>query len=144
MFKKLFSATLVLALLFTPAGNFFLGDQPAAVSAKGYKSGKKSFNSNTNSPSLIKKDDTQQKSSTTAKDGTTTKPKTGGIMKGLLMGGIAGLLLGSLLSNLGILGSIIGLLINIFAIFALIFIIRKLFTYFRNKRKTEEDSLWGK
>ncbi|MBO1512588.1 hypothetical protein [Metabacillus bambusae] len=145
MFKKLFSAMLVLTLLFTPVGGFMLGDQLTTVSAKGYKSGKKSFNSNTNnSPSLFKKDDTQQKSSTTTKNSTTAKPKMGGIMKGLFLGGLAGLLLGGLLSNLGILGSIIGLFINGLAIIAVIFIIRKLFTLFKKKRKSEDDTVWGK
>jgi predicted lipid-binding transport protein (Tim44 family) len=146
MFKKLFSAMLVLTILFTPIGGFMLGDQLTTVSAKGYKSGKKSFNSNTNnnSPSLFKKDDTQQKSSTTTKNSTTAKPKMGGIMKGLFLGGLAGLLLGGLLSNLGILGSIIGLFINVLAIIAVIFIIRKLFTLFKKKRKSEDDTVWGK
>jgi predicted lipid-binding transport protein (Tim44 family) len=146
MFKKLFSAMLVLTILFTPIGGFMLGDHLTTVSAKGYKSGKKSFNSNTNnnSPSLFKKDDTQQKSSTTTKNSTTAKPKMGGIMKGLFLGGLAGLLLGGLLSNLGILGSIIGLFINVLAIIAVIFIIRKLFTLFKKKRKSEDDTVWGK
>lgn len=146
MFKKLFSAILVLSLLSTPVGGFLTGEQMTTVHAKGYKSGKKSFNSNsnTNSPSLFKKDDTQQKSSTTTKNNSTTKPSTGGIMKGLLLGGLAGLLLGGLLSNLGILGSLVGLLINVLAIFAVIFIIRKIFTYFRNKRKDKEETAWGK
>jgi beta-lactamase regulating signal transducer with metallopeptidase domain len=145
MFKKLFSALLVLTLLFTPVGGFMLGDQLTTVHAKGYKSGKKSFNSNTNnSPSLFKKDDTQQKSSTTTKSSTTAKSKTGSIMKGLFLGGLAGLLLGGLLSNLGILGSIIGLFINVLAILAIILIIRKLFAYFKNKRKSEDDTIWGK
>ena len=146
MFKKLFSAMLVLTILFTPIGGFMLGDQLTTVSAKGYKSGKKSFNSNTNnnSPSLFKKEDTQQKSSTTTKNSTTAKPKMGGIMKGLFLGGLAGLLLGGLLSNLGVLGSIIGLFINVLAIIAVIFIIRKLFTLFKKKRKSEDDTVWGK
>ncbi|KKI93983.1 hypothetical protein WQ54_00075 [Bacillus sp. SA1-12] len=147
MFKKLFSALLVLTLLFTPISGFLIGDQVTTVSAKGYKSGKKSFNSNsntTNSPSLFKKEDSQQKSSTATKSSTTTKPKAGSIMKGLFLGGLAGLLLGGLLSNLGILGSIIGLFINIFAIVAVIFIIRKLYTFFKNKRKHKDETVWGK
>ncbi|WP_273131160.1 hypothetical protein ACNRWW_07010 [Metabacillus sp. HB246100] len=148
MTKKLFSAILVATLLFTPVGGFLLGDQISTVSAKGYKSGKKSFNSNTtnnnNSPSLFKKDDSQQKSSTTTSSNTTTKSKTGSIMKGIFLGGLAGLLLGGLLSNFGILGSIIGLFINMLAIFAVIFIIRKVYSYFKNKRKNEEDAAWGK
>lgn len=147
MIKKLFSAILVLTVLFTPVGGFLLGDQLTTASAKGYKSGKKSFNSNTtnnNSPSLFKKDETNQKSSTTTKSNTTAKSKTGGLMKGLLLGGVAGLLLGGMLSNLGILGSVIGLFINVLAIFAVIFIIRKIFSMIKNKRKSEENSIWGK
>jgi len=146
MLKKLFSAMVALTLLLTPVGGFLLGDQVSTVQAKGYKSGKKSFNSNTNSnsPSLFKKDDTQQKSSTTTNSKTTTKPKTGGIMKGLFLGGLAGLLLGGLLTNLGVLGSIIGFIINLLAILAVIFIIRKIFTYFMKKRKDKEEAAWGK
>ncbi len=144
MLKKLFSAMLAITLLLTPVGGFMLGDHVSTVQAKGYKSGKKSFNSNTNtnSPSLFKKEDSQQKSTTTKS--ATTKPKTGGIMKGLFLGGLAGLLLGGLLSNLGVLGSIIGLFINVIAIFAVIMIIRKIFTYFMKKRKEKEEAAWGK
>ncbi len=145
MIKKLLSAMLVMTLVFTPVGGFLLGDQVTTVSAKGYKSGKKSFNSNTNNnSSFFKKDDTQQKSSTITKSSKTTKSKTGSIMKGLFLGGLAGLLLGGLLSNLGILGSIIGLFINVIAIIAVIVIIRKVFTFFKKKRKEEEDTIWGR
>ena len=47
--KKILSAVLTAALIFTPIGSVVFQDQPTTVEAKSYKSGKKSFNSNNNS-----------------------------------------------------------------------------------------------
>ena len=44
--KKILSAVLTAALIFTPIGSVVFQDQPTTVEAKSYKSGKKSFNSN--------------------------------------------------------------------------------------------------
>ena len=44
--KKILSAVLTAALIFTPVGSVVFQDQPTTVEAKSYKSGKKSFNSN--------------------------------------------------------------------------------------------------
>ncbi|MEK1830023.1 hypothetical protein AAAC51_15795 [Priestia megaterium] len=64
-------------------------------------------------------------------------------MKGLLMGGIAGLLFGSLLSSLGPLGPILGFMVNMLVIVALILLVVKLFQSVRsNKRKNEEVKSW--
>ena len=46
--KKILSAVLTAALIFTPIGSVVFQDQPTTVEAKSYKSGKKSFNSNNN------------------------------------------------------------------------------------------------
>ncbi len=55
------------------------------------------------------------------------------------MGGIAGLLFGSLLSSLGPLGLILGFMVNMLVIVALILLVVKLFQSVRsNKRKNEE------
>ena len=52
-----------------------------------------------------------------------------------MIGGLAGLLFGSLFANMGILGSILGLFVNILGIIILIAVIRKIFTFFKDKRK---------
>ncbi|MDQ0247485.1 putative lipid-binding transport protein (Tim44 family) [Bacillus fengqiuensis] len=143
--KKLMTAVLAAAIAFTPVGGVVFHEEASVVSAKSYKSGKKSFNLN-NSPSTNQQKDTQTNSLSkkTTKDSTQTaaKPKTGGIMKGLLFGGLAGLMLGGLLANLGGLGAIIGLLINVLAVVVLISVIRKIFTHFKKKREEEKMNPW--
>lgn len=144
--KKLMTAVLAAAIAFTPVGGVVFHEEASVVSAKSYKSGKKSFNQNNNSPSINQQKDTQTNSFSkkTTKDSTNTaaKSKTGSIMKGLLFGGLAGLMLGGLLANLGSLGAIIGLLINVLAIVVLISVIRKIFTHFKKKREEEKMNSW--
>jgi hypothetical protein len=145
--KKLMTAVIAATVAFTPVGGAVFHDEATVVSAKSYKSGKRSFNLNNSGTSTsTPKKDTQMnffnnKSSTTSKS-TAAKRSKGGMMKGFLFGGLAGLLLGSLLGNLGILGGIIGLLINIMAIALLISIIRKIFAHFKKKRREEEMNPW--
>lgn len=143
--KKLLAAVLTAALIFTPVGTAIFQDQPTTVDAKRYSSGKKSFNfnnnrtNNNNSFFQNKKAD----SPTTNKSAVTPNPvKKGGFMKGLMVGGLAGLLFGSLFGNMGFLGSILGLLVNVFAIIVLISLIRGIFTYFKNKKKKEDVNPW--
>jgi predicted lipid-binding transport protein (Tim44 family) len=140
--KKILAALLTTSLIFSPVGNVVFQDHTTTVEAKGYKSGKKSFNSNnstTNSNSFF-----QKKSTTTNKSTTTPTKKfnTGGLMKGLMIGGLAGLLFGSLFANMGVLGSILGLMVNILGIMILFSVIRKIYVLFKNKRKREETNPW--
>lgn len=58
----------------------------------------------------------------------------GGLMKGLMIGGLAGMLFGSMFGNLGFLGDILGLMINVMAIFLLISLVMMVVKKFRNKR----------
>jgi predicted lipid-binding transport protein (Tim44 family) len=62
----------------------------------------------------------------------------GGLMRGLLIGGIAGMLFGGMFGNMGALGNIFGLLINLLAIYFLFVIIRKIVVYFIQRRKTND------
>jgi predicted lipid-binding transport protein (Tim44 family) len=62
----------------------------------------------------------------------------GGFMKGMLIGGIAGMLFGGMFGNMGALGNIFGFLINILAIYFLFVIIRRIVVYFINRRKTAD------
>lgn len=64
----------------------------------------------------------------------------GSLMKGLMIGGLAGLLFGSMFSGMGFMGEMFGLMINLLAIFALILLVRALFVYIRSKRKPEPDT----
>ncbi len=143
--KKILAALLSAALIFSPVGNIVFQDQTTTVEAKGYKSGKRSFNNNnstTNNNSFFqnKKSDTKttNKSAATANKGF----KPSGFMKGMMLGGLAGLLFGSLFANMGLLGSILGLLINVLAIVFLISIIRRIFVFFKEKKKKEDSNPW--
>ncbi len=140
MMKKLFAAFLTVTLLFSPIGSM-IQDQTTTVEAKSYKSGKKSFNqsnSNTNTNSFFQKKKTNN-TNTTTKNNTKKGFFSGGFMRGLMVGGIAGLLFGSLFANMGVLGSILGFIINMIAIVFVIGVIRKIFSYYKNKKRQEAN-----
>lgn len=70
---------------------------------------------------------------------TTTSPSRGffggGFAKGLFIGGLAGMLFGGMFGNMGFLGNILGLMVNVLAIVFLFMIIRSIVSYFVNRRK---------
>ncbi|MFS0646328.1 hypothetical protein [Siminovitchia sp. 179-K 8D1 HS] len=143
--KKLMTALFAAALFFSPVGSHFFQDHSPVVEAKGYKSGKKSFNMQKN-PSNIQKQ--KQEAPATKSPKQQTNPKggffSGGLMKGLMFGGLAGLLFGSLFANMGVLGPLFGLMINLAAIYFLIVIIRKVFESLKKQKKREDMNPWGR
>ncbi|GKV64439.1 MULTISPECIES: hypothetical protein [Sporosarcina] len=145
--KKIAAFFLAATLILSPIGNIVFQDNITAE-ARGYKSGKKSFSTpNRVQPNKIEKkqDQTKQNNNTTAA-GKTSKPGMGGgLMKGLLVGGLAGLLFGSLFANMGMLGSFLGLMINVIAIVFIISLVRKIFAIFKEKerKKNEDMNQWN-
>ena len=142
--KKLMAVLLTITLIFSPIGNFVFNDSPVAE-AKRYKSGKKSFNTNkqnTPTQSNIQKDK-EVKKTDAQKNTKSPSANKGGLMRGLLVGGVAGLLFGSLFANMGMLGSILGFMINAAAIIFLIVIIRKVFGLLRARKQEEDAKPWG-
>ncbi|MDF9762708.1 putative lipid-binding transport protein (Tim44 family) [Peribacillus simplex] len=147
MMKKFMAALLTITLAFSPVGTYVFKDHSESVDARGYKSGKRSFNSNNNNKSIFQNKETKKSDvTTTNKAKTDTKSgksfSKGGLMKGIMLGGLAGLLFGGLFANMGALGSILGLMINVLAVVALIVVIRKIFTYFKDKKKKEDPNPW--
>ncbi|KLI03297.1 hypothetical protein SINU_03550 [Sporolactobacillus inulinus CASD] len=139
MMKKLMAALLALALIFSPAGDLVFQSHDQQVSAKGYRSGVKSFNSNRGSgtTSFFKSNRTQR-----AKTGTATRNFTGGgFMRGMIFGGLSGFLFGSLLSHMGGFGMMAGFLINLIAILVIIALFRYIIASFRKKR-SEDSNRW--
>ncbi|MCM3757122.1 hypothetical protein M3197_06415 [Sporosarcina aquimarina] len=137
--KKIAAAFLALTLILSPIGTIVFNDHSPSAEAKGYKSGKKGFSPNQNNfnkPAVDKKDNTSFTKNTGSQ---AAKPKSGGLMKGLMLGGLAGLLFGGLFANMGILGSILGLLVNVFAIIAIIGVIRMAYLYFKKKKQDKDD-----
>lgn len=131
MWKKLSVLLVAITVLFAATA-------PAIVDAKGVKTGKRSFNSNTQKSNV-----TNNSTNTTKTPGstTTTKPgffSGGSFMKGMMVGGLAGLLFGGLFGGMGFMGEILGLMVNLIAIFALIVLVMKIVDYFKKRRKPEE------
>lgn len=138
--KKILSAFIALTIVMSPIGSFMMNDHATTVEAKGYKSGKKSFNpSQNNNFTKPKVDKKQEENTSFNKSSKTTSTKggffSGGLMRGLFVGGIAGLLFGSLFANMGILGSVLGFLINVFAIILIVSLVRKIFSLLKEKRE---------
>ena len=153
--KKLSAILLAFTLAFSSVGTTLLfSDDAQTVEAKGYKSGKKGFNSNNNTnnnSSLFQNKNNDTTNSTVNKNnGTTTKQtdkksstfNKGGLMKGLMLGGLAGLLFGSLFGGMGMLGNILGLLVNVAAIGAIIFFLMKIFQLIKRKKDKEVTNSW--
>jgi predicted lipid-binding transport protein (Tim44 family) len=63
----------------------------------------------------------------------------GSFMKGLMIGGLAGLLFGSLFAGMGFFGELLGLMINVLAIYFLFVLIRAVYRYFRDRRPPRES-----
>lgn len=140
--KKLIAAMLMATLVFSPVGNTVFHDQTTIVEAKSYKSGKKRFNNNNNTTNNNNSFFQNKKNDTT---NPTTKNKgifSGGLMKTLALGGLAGFLFGTLFASMGMLGSILGLIVNILGVILLIGIIRKVLRYFADKKKKEDPNPW--
>ncbi|MFB6363313.1 hypothetical protein ACFCP7_04525 [Paenibacillus elgii] len=117
---------------------------PGMVDAKGYKSSKKSYtpsSSNTTQTPNNGVNKTEPAASKSPAGTPATKPGffSGGLMKGLMIGGLAGLLFGGLFGGMGFLGDLLGLLVNVLAVVVLFVVIRKIFVYFRDRKKLKEE-----
>ncbi|CAM2788200.1 hypothetical protein PASE110613_00880 [Paenibacillus sediminis] len=137
-----------LMLIFMAFTLFFAMTVPGTVDAKrgsgGYKSGTKSFTSTPKkaTDSHVQKSDSTTSTNKTTGAGTTTSRgffSGGSFMKGLMIGGIAGLLFGGLFSNLGFMGDILGLFINMIAIYVLFIVIRAVFRAYKNRHKPADS-----
>ncbi|MEG0384750.1 hypothetical protein [Solibacillus cecembensis] len=146
--KKLSAVMLAFALVFSSVGSTLLfANDAQTVEAKSYKSGKKGFNNSNNNSNIQKKDDATSPTTAKQNNGTTTKQDTakkssGGLMKGLMLGGLAGLLFGSLFGGMGMLGSILGFMINMLAIGAVVFFLVKIYQLIKRKKEKEVAQSW--
>ncbi|GGA20352.1 hypothetical protein [Paenibacillus physcomitrellae] len=139
MLKKIVMVVMAFTLFFA----FTIQDN---VDAKGrigggYKSGVKSH---TTTPNKSTTTDNVSKSGTTSSTkgtaGTTANRgffSGGSFMKGLMIGGLSGLLFGSLFAGMGGFGNLLGLAVNIFAIYLIIVIAAALFRRFTRPRKPD-------
>lgn len=139
--KKLWMLLIAFALVLAPQA----GGYDHVDAKKSYSSGKKSFNSTSTpkSDSHVNANTTKSSQTTkSVKSPSVSTPSKGGFMKGLLFGGLAGLLFGSLLGSLGSLGGIIGLLINLIAIYVLFSLVRNIYRAYKTARKHRDAQAW--
>ncbi|MFD2208565.1 hypothetical protein ACFSMW_02475 [Virgibacillus halophilus] len=140
--KKILAAFITAALVFGPIGASIFQDQTTHVDARGYKSGKRGFNYNNNFNKNNNGSFFQNKKQNSVKNNRSTMNtnKKGNFMssrfmKGMMLGGLAGLIFGGFLGHMGILGSMLGLMINVLAIFIFITILGKIISLFKRKKK---------
>lgn len=140
MWKKTLAAFVAVGLLFSTAAPLL-----DAVDAKPrYRSPSRSYN-----PATPRNDATKQNPQRSdrvdngavnkrpgATPGMARSPFGGGLFRGLLFGGLAGLLFGSLFANMGFLGGLLGLAVNIFGIIIIFVLARKLIRYFTDHNRT--------
>ncbi|MDM5155197.1 hypothetical protein QUF88_15690 [Bacillus sp. DX1.1] len=147
MLKKFVTVLTAFMVVFA-AGSFVFTDN---VAAKSYKSGKKSFtpSSGQNSKVNLNKKDSNVNAKKTTPDSktkaTNTAPKSnkGSFMKGLLLGGLGGLLMGSLFANMGALGSVLAFMVNMLVMAGIVMLAVRAFKYFKNQRKKQaEEAAW--
>jgi predicted lipid-binding transport protein (Tim44 family) len=141
MFKKV----LLLFSLFAFVATVTAPLIDSADAKRSFRSGTKTF---TKTPA---KSDTSVNSGTTARSSTNTTGTAassanrgmfggGSFLKGMMIGGLAGLLFGGLFANMGFMGELLGLMINVLAIVALIAIVRAVFASIRKKRDSERPN----
>jgi len=152
--KKIMAALIAITFIMSPIGDLILSDHGKTVEARGYKSGRKSFNNNnynrTQRPAVDKRK--ENNSSYNKSQNTTNKTKStagkkrgffsGGLMRGLFIGGLAGLLFGGIFANMGAFGSLLGLLINVIAIVFVFNIVRSIFAAIRTKKRNKDTQPW--
>lgn len=139
--KKWIILLMAFAIALAPIG--FGADVVEAKKFGGYKSGKKTFNNNvTPNKSDSNLNSTKTPGATSKNTATGTGARGGGFMSGLMFGGLAGLLFGSMFDGLGAFGAILGFMVNMLAIVALIGIVFAAFTYIKNSRRHQDSNQW--
>lgn len=115
---------------------------PSTVDAKrgGYRS----------SPSTFKKPATNQDSNVSNSNSSTTKSNGaantqnrglfsgGSFLKGMMIGGLAGMLFGGMFGGMGMLGDILGFVINLLALFLIIAIGIRIVNYFSQRKRQQK------
>ncbi|HDV8361196.1 MULTISPECIES: hypothetical protein [Bacillus] len=145
MLKKLVAIMTAFMVIFG-ASSFMFVDHAAA---KSYKSGKKSFTPSSGQKSKVdlNKKESNVNSQKTTPDSktkaTNTAPKSnkGSFMKGLLLGGLGGLLMGSLFANMGALGSVLAFMVNMLVMAGIVMLAVRAFKYFKDQRKKKADEV---
>ncbi|WP_018752761.1 hypothetical protein [Paenibacillus sanguinis] len=135
MMKRVMLVVMAFTVFFT-----FVAPDFADARRGGFKSGPRSYN-----PAPKKPAQNENHNMTGNRAGANTANTTanrgffsgGGLMRGLVVGGLAGMLFGSLFANMGFFGNLLGLAVNLLAIYLLI--IAAMALYRRFKKPSQDD-----
>jgi len=137
--KKGLLTLLTLVVTFTLSFGLF-ADSADAKRGGGFKSNKQSFTQQKNDAKKTDNASTSQTNQSKTNTGSTQTTKQGGLfgngggfVKGLLVGGLATMLFGSLFTNMG--GEMLNTIVNLLLLFGIIMIIRAAWTYVRNNKR---------
>lgn len=135
MWKKM----LLVFTLFAFTAAVVIPADAADAARKGFSTPKRSYSKTPAKAQDNVSKSTTKNNGTTAGAGTTT-PKRGfnsggSFMKGLMIGGIAGMLFGGLFGGMGFFGDILGMLVNLAAIFFVIVLIMGIVNALRRRRQ---------
>ena len=136
---------LIFFLAFTVLFAFTASDY-ADARRGGFSSGKRSFTTTpkkSTESNISRSDAGVNGSATKTATGTSTAQRGffsgGSFWKGMMIGGLAGLLFGGLFANFGFLGDLLGLMVNLLALYFLFIIIRSVVKYFADRKKLNEN-----
>lgn len=136
--RKIIKLVLCLSLVFGVTATVLPVQTEAASYAKAYRSPKGSYKAPAPKSNTGTKKTTPDSNTKAPGTAASTTPKGGffggGFARGLFLGGLAGLMFGGLFGNMGFLGQMLGLFVNVFAIIAVFMAIRGLISYFRKRR----------
>ena len=140
--KHTMKKTLLLIMAFTVLLSFsFVTDSDARRG--GYKAPKRSYTETPSKPadntSKVQPGNKASTGTGTGAGAATTANRGffsgGSLAKGLMIGGLAGLLFGGMFANMGAFGDFLGLLVNVLAIYILFVAIRGIFRYLKQQKR---------
>ena len=142
--KRIFMVMMAFTLIFSTLA---IPDH-ADARRGGFKSGTKSYQSNpsrSNTNNSTNSTTSNPKNNATNNSASTATKKTGffgggSLMKGLMIGGLAGMLFGGLFGNMGFLGDILGLAINLLAIYVIVMLGVGIYRSIKKRRLENERS----
>ncbi|EES73691.1 hypothetical protein ACL02P_02545 [Paenibacillus sp. MB22_1] len=136
MLKRIMLLMMVFTVFFT-----FTAPDFADARRGGFKSGPRSYN-----PTPKKPSQSEYQNTTGNRTGTQTGTPTtnrgffsgGSFMRGMMIGGLAGLLFGGLFSSMGFFGNLLGLAVNLLAIYVIIAAAMALYRRFKKQPRHDD------
>lgn len=144
MMKKMMMIVMAFTLLFAFTA-------PELVDAKrggGFKSGPRTYNPSPKKPTTdYRKTDPATNKSPGVTTGTNTRRgffSGGSFMRGMMIGGFAGLLFGGLFGGMGFFGNLLGLAVNLFVIYLIVIAVMALYRRFKKQPRHDDYRRGGR